>query len=68
MPGRVLTIMGPSGSGKTTLLDLIANRQARNIGKLQGEILLNGIPVKQCGSIRKRLFGYVTQDDGILPY
>ncbi|KAI9239580.1 MAG: P-loop containing nucleoside triphosphate hydrolase protein [Podila humilis] len=65
MPGRVLTIMGPSGSGKTTLLDLIANRQARNIGKLQGEILLNGIPVKQCGSIRKRLFGYVTQDDGI---
>ncbi|KAF9018675.1 ATP-binding cassette sub- G member 2 [Haplosporangium bisporale] len=66
MPGRVLAIMGPSGSGKTTLLDLIANRQARNIGKLQGEILLNGIPVKQCGSIRKRLFGYVTQDDELM--
>jgi hypothetical protein len=50
--------------GKTTLLDLLADRQIRNIGKLQGEILLNDVPVKEYGSIRKRLIGYVTQEDG----
>ncbi|KAG0298811.1 hypothetical protein BGZ96_006202 [Linnemannia gamsii] len=65
-PGRVLAIMGPSGSGKTTLLDLLADRQARNVGKFQGEILLNDVPVKQYGNIRKRLVGYVTQEDDFI--
>ncbi|KFH66484.1 hypothetical protein MVEG_07009 [Podila verticillata NRRL 6337] len=65
-PGRVLAIMGPSGSGKTTLLDLIANRQARNVGKLHGEILLNGFPINQFGSVRKRLVGYVTQESDFM--
>ncbi|KAG0328204.1 hypothetical protein BGZ99_005870 [Dissophora globulifera] len=65
-PGRVLAIMGPSGSGKTTLLDLLADRQARNVGKLQGEILLNDVTVKEYGSIRKRLVGYVTQEDDFI--
>ncbi|KAG0242242.1 P-loop containing nucleoside triphosphate hydrolase protein [Mortierella sp. GBAus27b] len=65
-PGRVLAIMGPSGSGKTTLLDLLADRQARNVGKLQGDILLNDVPVKDYGSIRKRLVGYVTQEDDFI--
>ncbi|KAI7830244.1 P-loop containing nucleoside triphosphate hydrolase protein [Gamsiella multidivaricata] len=65
-PGRVLAIMGPSGSGKTTLLDLLADRQARNVGKLQGEILLNDVPIKEYGSIRKRLVGYVTQEDDFI--
>ncbi|KAG0290137.1 hypothetical protein BGZ97_006264 [Linnemannia gamsii] len=65
-PGRVLAIMGPSGSGKTTLLDLLADRQARNVGKVQGEILLNDVPVKQYGNIRKRLVGYVTQEDDFI--
>ncbi|KAG9326738.1 hypothetical protein KVV02_008628 [Mortierella alpina] len=64
MPGRVLAIMGPSGSGKTTLLDLLADRQARNLGKIQGEILLNDVPVKEYGSIRKRLVGYDTKVGG----
>jgi ABC-type multidrug transport system ATPase subunit len=45
-------------------LDLLADRQARNVGKVQGEILLNDVPVKQYGNIRKRLVGYVTQEDG----
>ncbi|KAF9582690.1 ATP-binding cassette sub- G member 2 [Lunasporangiospora selenospora] len=65
-PGRVLAIMGPSGSGKTTLLDLLADRQARNLGKIQGDILLNDVPVKDYGSIRKRLIGYVTQEDDFI--
>ncbi|KAF9184569.1 hypothetical protein BGZ51_003281 [Haplosporangium sp. Z 767] len=65
-PGRVLAIMGPSGSGKTTLLDLLADRQARNVGKIQGDILLNDVPVKEYGSIRKRLIGYVTQEDDFI--
>ncbi|KAF9116760.1 hypothetical protein BGX27_011074 [Mortierella sp. AM989] len=66
IPGRVLAIMGPSGSGKTTLLDLLADRKARNVGKIQGDILLNDIPVKEYGSIRKRLIGYVTQEDDFI--
>ncbi|KAG0321036.1 ABC transporter G member 22, partial [Podila horticola] len=66
MPGRVLAIMGPSGSGKTTLLDLLANRQARNIGKFHGEILLNGLPIDQFGPVRKRLVGYVTQESDFI--
>ncbi|KAF9906685.1 hypothetical protein BX616_000647 [Lobosporangium transversale] len=66
IPGRVLAIMGPSGSGKTTLLDLLADRQARNVGKLQGEILLNDVPIKEYGAIRKRLVGYVTQEDDFI--
>ncbi|KAG0053618.1 hypothetical protein BGZ83_000759 [Gryganskiella cystojenkinii] len=65
-PGRVLAIMGPSGSGKTTLLDLLADRQIRNIGKLQGDILLNDVRIKEYGSIRKRLVGYVTQEDDFI--
>ncbi|KAF9973628.1 hypothetical protein BGZ73_003124 [Actinomortierella ambigua] len=65
-PGRVLAIMGPSGSGKTTLLDLVADRQARINGKIQGQILLNDVPVKEYGAIRKRLVGYVTQEDDFI--
>ncbi|KAG0233467.1 hypothetical protein BGW42_007424 [Actinomortierella wolfii] len=65
-PGRVLAIMGPSGSGKTTLLDLVADRQARINGKIQGQILLNDVPVKEYGAIRKRLIGYVTQEDDFI--
>ncbi|GJJ77550.1 hypothetical protein EMPS_09909 [Entomortierella parvispora] len=65
-PGRVLAIMGPSGSGKTTLLDMIANRRVRHIGKDKGEILLNGFPVKQYGSVSRRLFGYVAQHNDLM--
>ena len=50
--------------GKTTLLDMIANGQVRNLGKDKGEILLNGFPVKQYGSVSRRLFGYVAQKNG----
>ncbi|KAF8981030.1 hypothetical protein BGZ46_003324 [Entomortierella lignicola] len=65
-PGRVFAIMGPSGSGKTTLLDLLADRKARNTGSFQGNILLNDVPIKEYGSIRKRLVGYVTQEDDFI--
>lgn len=33
-------LMGSSGAGKTTLLDVLAGR--KTIGKMRGEILLNG--------------------------
>ncbi|KAG0260464.1 hypothetical protein DFQ27_003521 [Actinomortierella ambigua] len=65
-PGRVLAIMGPSGSGKTTLLDLVADRQARINGNIEGQILLNDVPVKDYGAICKRLVGYVTQEDDFI--
>lgn len=48
--------MGSSGAGKTTLLDVLAQR--KTIGKIEGEILLNGESLKIDFD---RLTGYVEQ-------
>ncbi|KAJ1939675.1 ATP-binding cassette transporter snq2 [Linderina macrospora] len=50
--------MGSSGAGKTTLLDALSQR--KTIGKLEGDILMNGKP--QPGSFR-RITGYAEQMD-----
>ena len=42
-PGRTLAIMGPTGSGKTTIIQLLA----RCYDVKQGEILVDGCPVKR---------------------
>ncbi|KAI9477046.1 ABC-2 type transporter-domain-containing protein [Coemansia mojavensis] len=39
-PGSMTALMGSSGAGKTTLLDSLSQR--KTIGKLEGEMLLNG--------------------------
>lgn len=45
-PGELTALMGASGAGKTTLLDVLAAR--KNIGVIQGSILVDGIaPGKQ---------------------
>jgi len=57
-PGHVTAIMGPSGAGKTTFLDILAGR--KNVGKISGEILVNGIPRPH---YFQRISGYVLQDE-----
>jgi NitT/TauT family transport system ATP-binding protein len=64
-----LTIVGPSGSGKSTLLNLIAQIDAPS----EGEIRFGGrsIASPTSGALRpgwERQFGYVTQDDTLLPW
>jgi ABC-type multidrug transport system ATPase subunit/ABC-type multidrug transport system permease subunit len=60
-PGQITAIMGPSGGGKTTLIDILSGR--KNIGKITGEVLINGHKRKKNF---KRLSGYVLQDDVML--
>jgi ATP-binding cassette subfamily B protein len=54
----VLGVVGPTGSGKTTLLNLLAR-----LFEAEGEIRLDGVPVKQLqlAALRGAL-GYVPQD------
>ncbi|KAJ2826222.1 ATP-binding cassette transporter snq2 [Coemansia erecta] len=57
-PGQMTALMGSSGAGKTTLLDALSQR--KTIGKLEGEMLMNGAP--QPASFR-RITGYAEQQD-----
>ncbi|KAJ2369134.1 ATP-binding cassette transporter snq2, partial [Coemansia sp. RSA 2607] len=57
-PGTMTALMGSSGAGKTTLLDALSQR--KTIGKLEGEMLMNGAP--QPRSFR-RITGYCEQLD-----
>ncbi|KAJ1912602.1 ATP-binding cassette transporter snq2 [Mycoemilia scoparia] len=57
-PGTLTALMGSSGAGKTTLLDVLAQR--KTIGKIDGEMLINGIaPPKSF----QRVTGYCEQLD-----
>jgi len=58
-PGMLMAFMGPSGAGKTTLLDVLANRKTAGI--MEGEILLNGIPLNP--KTLARISGYVEQQN-----
>jgi NitT/TauT family transport system ATP-binding protein len=67
--GEFLTIVGPSGSGKSTLLNLIAQIDLAS----EGEIRFRGqvIAGPNTSTLRPgwdRQFGYVTQDDTLLPW
>jgi NitT/TauT family transport system ATP-binding protein len=67
--GELLTIVGPSGSGKSTLLNLIAQIDAPT----DGEIRFRGRAIADAASrtLRPgfdRQFGYVTQEDTLLPW
>lgn len=57
-PGELTALMGSSGAGKTTLLDVLANR--KNIGVVEGDILINGRPL---GIDFQRGTAYVEQLD-----
>ncbi|EFA80546.1 ABC transporter G family protein [Heterostelium album PN500] len=57
-PGQLTALMGLSGSGKTSLLDILSGR--KNVGEINGELLVNGVPMARNF---KRISGYVTQED-----
>ena len=54
--GEILAVVGPSGSGKSTLLDAVAGRIETSC--LQGEIRVNGVPMR---TGFKRISSYVMQ-------
>jgi ATP-binding cassette subfamily B protein len=61
-PGQKIVIMGATGSGKSTLLKLM-----QRFYDFEGEILINGIDIKQVGKadLRKAL-AVVTQDTALI--
>lgn len=58
--GQFVTVVGTSGCGKSTLLNLIAGLDYPT----EGEILLNGSPIKGPGAERTVMF----QDHGLYPW
>ena len=57
--GSIVCLAGPSGSGKTTLLDMICGLARPQ----QGEVFLDGIPLRQINLRRwRRQIGYVPQE------
>ena len=59
-PGTFTALVGPSGCGKSTLLSLICGLMKPDAG----EILLNGIPLKE----NSPLIGYMLQHDHLLDW
>ncbi|KAJ1927065.1 ATP-binding cassette transporter snq2 [Tieghemiomyces parasiticus] len=57
-PGSMTALMGASGAGKTTLLDVLAQR--KNLGRTEGDILMNGVPLTK---VLRRKTGYCEQMD-----
>ncbi|HRS53794.1 MAG TPA: ATP-binding cassette domain-containing protein, partial [Bacteroidales bacterium] len=57
--GRTIAIIGPSGAGKSTMVDLLP----RFYDPTRGEILIDGLPIKDCiiSDIRE-LIGIVSQE------
>jgi NitT/TauT family transport system ATP-binding protein len=67
--GEFLTVVGPSGSGKSTLLNLIAQIDSPTEGEIRFRD--RSIAGPASGPLRPgfdRQFGYVTQDDTLLPW
>lgn len=63
IPGESIAIVGPSGCGKSTLLKIILGL----LEPTEGEILIDGIPIRRLGlSAYRQLIGAVTQDDTLL--
>jgi osmoprotectant transport system ATP-binding protein len=63
--GETIILLGRSGSGKTTTLKLIN----RLLDPTDGEILMNGKPIRSLNPIElRRGIGYVIQDAGLFPH
>ncbi|MGH8819084.1 MAG: peptidase domain-containing ABC transporter, partial [Achromobacter pestifer] len=59
-PGEAVAITGPSGGGKTTLINILLGILTPS----EGEVLVDGVPVRGLGATAlRRLAGTVLQDD-----
>ncbi|MBN2604646.1 MAG: ABC transporter ATP-binding protein [Bacilli bacterium] len=64
-PGEKIALVGINGAGKTTLVKLLTGLY----NPTQGEILINGIPIKLFSRYEYyQLFGVIFQDINILPF
>ncbi|CAL4900487.1 unnamed protein product [Urochloa decumbens] len=64
---NILAVVGPSGAGKSTLLRILSGRgTGTEISTKPGTVSLNGHAVTSRAHLR-RLCGFVTQDDNLLP-
>ncbi|GJM88452.1 hypothetical protein PR202_ga04513 [Eleusine coracana subsp. coracana] len=64
---NILAVVGPSGAGKSTLLRILSGRgTGTEISEKPGTVSLNGRAVTSRARLR-RLCGFVTQDDNLLP-
>lgn len=62
-PGRLVAVLGPSGAGKSTFARVLVGAWP----KVDGEVLLDGIPLEQWDrSARGRQVGYLPQDTELL--
>jgi ABC-type multidrug transport system ATPase subunit len=63
---NILAVVGPSGAGKSTLLRILSGRGTGTEIAKPGTVSLNGHAVTSRAQLR-RLCGFVTQDDNLLP-
>ncbi|KAG2619597.1 ABC transporter G family member 23-like [Panicum virgatum] len=63
---NILAVVGPSGAGKSTLLRILSGRGTGSEIARPGTVSLNGHAVTSRAQLR-RLCGFVTQDDNLLP-
>ncbi|XP_062179790.1 ABC transporter G family member 23 [Phragmites australis] len=63
---NILAVVGPSGAGKSTLLRILSGRGTGSEIAKPGTVSINGRTVTSRAQLR-RLCGFVTQDDNLLP-
>jgi len=61
-PG-IYGLLGPNGAGKTTLMNLITD----NLKPTSGEVLCDGVPIKELGSAYRAKIGFMPQQQNIYP-
>ncbi len=61
-PG-IYGLLGPNGAGKTTLMNLITD----NLKPASGEVLCDGVPIKELGSAYRAKIGFMPQQQNIYP-
>ena len=61
-PG-IYGLLGPNGAGKTTLMNLITD----NLKPTSGEVLCDGVPIKELSSAYRAKIGFMPQQQNIYP-